>query len=119
MVARLYQARAILREGGHVFVNADGDGERGFTIELPGRPIVLRHGWLGLRDATGAPVLPVLSHFEERRHVVTLHPPLPVDADAWRRSLGALLEDYVRRFPEQCYSLAFPISRPAAPLTSR
>jgi hypothetical protein len=46
--------------------------------------------------------------------VVTVHPPLPpavddpaADRDLCRDALAPLLEAHVRRFPEQCYSLAF------------
>jgi len=60
-------------------------------------------------------VLPVLSDMEARSQVVTIHPPLPPlianpvrDLDSCRRLLAGLLGDYVRRFPEQCFSLAFP-----------
>ena len=74
----------------------------------------IRSGWLSLRRATGAPVLPVLSHLEGHVQIVTIHRPLPapvhdaaLDVEACRRALGDVLSDYVRRFPEQCPTLAF------------
>lgn len=114
-VSPLYQARQTVRDGGIVFVNADGRGKEAFSVTVPGGRASVRAGWLALRRATNAPVLPVLSHMEGRTHVVTVHPPLPSldpepasDLDRCRRALEALLADYVRQFPEQCYSLAFP-----------
>jgi len=116
---RLYHARQVLLSGEHVFISADGEGGEAFSVPLPGGPQVIGVGWLALRRATGAPVLPVLSHMQGRTQVVTVHPALPprnadpgLDLDACRRSLAHLLGDHVRRFPEQCYSLVF--SAPAA-----
>ena len=83
-------------------------------MPLLGRTDSVRQGWLFLREITGAPVLPVLSHMEGRVHVVTVHPPLPPrigdpvrDLEACREKLAPLLAGHVRRFPEQCYRLAF------------
>ena len=111
----LYRARQTVRDGGIIFVNADGRGKEAFSVPVPGGRAIIRAGWLTLRRATNAPVFPVLSHLEGRTHVVTVHPPLPSldpepasDLDRCRRALEALLADYVRQFPEQCYSLAFP-----------
>jgi lauroyl/myristoyl acyltransferase len=112
---RLYRARRILLDGGNVFISADGaHGQIAFTVPLAGGPVAIREGWRVLRRATGATVLPVLSHMEGRRQITTVHPPLPplaadplLDLDACRDALGHLLGDYVRRFPDQCYSLAF------------
>src|SRR5439155_953064 len=72
--------------------------------------------------------LRVLSHMDGRVQVVTIHPPLPaslsdpaLDLEACRRALGELLGEHARRFPEQCYSLAFwlppeePPRRPGSP----
>lgn len=120
-VQRLHRARQLLHAGEHVFINADGDGREAATIALPGGPLTLRAGWLALRRATGAPVVPVLSRLEGRTHVVTVHPPLPepladgaADLEACRGALAGILTDYVRRFPEQCYSLAFPAAGQAS-----
>jgi lauroyl/myristoyl acyltransferase len=111
----LYHARRVLSDGGAICISADGGaGREAFRIALRGGPIVVRSGWLALRRQTGARVLPVLTHIEGRTHVVTVHPPLPppvVDSDddieACRTPLAALLEEHVRRFPEQCYTLVF------------
>lgn len=112
---RLYWARRILLDGGAIFISADGSGSPALSIPLPGGPAVLHSGWLALRRATKATVLPVLSHLERRRQVVSIHPALPsivadpvLDLDACRQALASVLGDYVRRFPAQCYSLAFP-----------
>ncbi len=110
----LYRARQILLGGTSVFITADGLGTSAFEVPLPGGPAHIRAGWLVLRETTGAPVLPVMSHLEGRTQVVTVHPPLPpLDADpardveVCREALGRLLADHVQRFPEQCYILAF------------
>lgn len=115
MMSPLYEARRIVLDGGLVLVNADGRGKRAFAVPVPGGHAVIRAGWLALRRATNVPVLPVLSHMEGRTHVVSVHSPLPpldpdpaADLDRCRRALAELLGDYVRQFPEQCYSLAFP-----------
>jgi lauroyl/myristoyl acyltransferase len=62
-----------------------------------------------LHQLTGAPVLPLLHHLAGRRHVMTIHPPLPslesdppTGLEIRRDHLTRLVEDYVRRFPEQC-----------------
>jgi lauroyl/myristoyl acyltransferase len=114
LVRGLYRARRVLLDGGSVLVSADSArGRPAFAVPVGGAAMVIRSGWLALRRATGAPVVPVLSHMEGHVHVVTVHPALPpLDPDADRdlerchRSLGDLLTDYVRRFPEQCYTLA-------------
>jgi lauroyl/myristoyl acyltransferase len=120
-VRLLYRARRILLDGGRVFIGADGFGTEAFSIPLPGGPVSVRAGWLFLRQATGAPVLPVLSHMEGRLQVVTIYPPLPpavddsaLDLQLCRDALGRLLRDYLRRFPEQCPMLAFAPGAPAA-----
>ena len=116
---RLHQAYRIVLDGGAVFVTADGLGKHAFSVPVQGGRVVVRAGWLALRRATDAPVLPVLSHMEGRTHVVSIHPALPrleadpaIDLDLCRRALGELLGEYVRQFPEQCYSLAFPTATP-------
>jgi lauroyl/myristoyl acyltransferase len=113
----LHRARQIVLEGGMVFVTADGLGREMLRVPVRGGHVVLRAGWLALRRATDARVLPVLSHLEERTHVVSVHPPLPsldadpaTDVERCRVTLGELLDAYVRKFPDQCYSLAFPLA---------
>src|SRR6185369_9807063 len=110
----LYRARRILLDGGSIFITADGPGTAAFEVPLPGGSARICAGWLLLRQTTGACVLPVLSHMEGRTQVVTVHPALaPLDADpvrdldVCRGELERLLADHVRRFPEQCYMLAF------------
>jgi lauroyl/myristoyl acyltransferase len=115
-VRLLYQARQHLRRGESVFISADGEhGRVAFQMSLPGRPALIRNGWLALRHATGAAVVPVLSHLEGRTAIVVVHPALPPavgdparDLEACRRALEPIVRNYVRRFPEQCFSLAFP-----------
>jgi lauroyl/myristoyl acyltransferase len=111
----LYRAHGILSRGESIFMTADGPGTVAFELPLPGGRALIRAGWLLLRETTGAAVLPVLSHMEGRTQVVTVYPPLPPsgadasrDLEACREVLGSLLADHVRRFPEQCYLLAFP-----------
>ena len=102
--------------GGNVFITADGGRvtTTAFEVPVPGATVGVRGGWLFLREITGAPVLPVLSHMEGRTHVVTVHPALPPrcadpvrDLENCRERITALLSDHIRRFPEQCYGLAF------------
>ena len=108
----LRRACRVLLDGEAVCMTADGGaGREAFRVPLPGGPLIVRSGWLSLRDHGKASVLPVLSHQEGRTQVVTIHPPLPPDAAASRDVLACLIEDYVRRFPAQCYTLAF--RRPA------
>jgi hypothetical protein len=93
-----------------------GDGIHGvdaFRIGLPVLPLILRTGWFVLRRSTRATTLPILSRRDGRWVVVTVHPPLPApvaglgdDIAACRAHLTPLLEDYGRRFPEQCFSIA-------------
>jgi lauroyl/myristoyl acyltransferase len=110
----LHEARRTLLDGGTLFIHGDGHGRAAFSIPLPGGPLLIRSGWLALRRHTGATVLPVLTHLEGRRQVITVHPPLPPrdpdpqrDLEACRAVLSRLLLEYLRRFPEQCWSLAF------------
>ena len=119
-VRLLRRAQMILRDGGTLFVNADGAGAVAFSVALPGRSVEIHQGWLTLRRLTGAMVLPVLSHLEGDIQIVTLHPPLPspaddpaVDLEHCRRAISDLLIAYTRRFPEQCVSNAFQRRRDA------
>ncbi len=112
----LYRARQIVLDGGIVFVTAEGLGREAFSVSVQGGRAVVRAGWLALRRATNAPVFPVLSHLDGHTQVVTVHAPLPtpdadpdIDIDRCRQALAGLLNDYARRFPEQCYSLAFQL----------
>jgi len=114
-MAGLYRARRLLLDGGTLFITADGPfGSEAFRVPLPGGAMVIRSGWLALRRHTRAPTLPVLTYLDGRKRVVTIHPPLPPaegdlleDLGRCRNVLSPLLEEYVRRFPEQCRSLAF------------
>ena len=111
-----------MKTGRSVFISADGAGAVAFSVPLPGGPAAIGTGWLLLRHGTAAPVLPVLSHLDGRTQVVTVLPPLPPrladparDREACRRAIADGMGDYVRRFPEQCYSLVFglPADEPA------
>ena len=117
----LYQARRILLEGGTIYLMADGAGRELLRAPLPGGPAVIRAGWLNLHRYTGARVLPILTHMRGRTQVITIHPALPMTASdplrerpRWQETLASLLGDYVRRFPEQCFGLAFPPRVPSA-----
>ena len=112
--AVLYAARQTLLDGGKIYILADGGGAEAFRLPLSVGDWPIRAGGLMLHRLTGAPVLPVLHHLAGRRHVMTIHPPLPalpsdrpMGLEAWRDSLTRLVEDYVRRFPEQCPFLAW------------
>jgi len=113
--AGLHRLSELLQQGGIVSLTADSreDGRPAFEVPLPGRTLRVRAGWFVLRRLTGAPTLPVLTSEIGRRSVVTIHPPLPDpdpdlerDRAACREALAPILREYVRRFPEQCLSLA-------------
>jgi len=111
--AVLYTARQTLLDGGKVYILADGVGQEAFRLPLSVGEWPIRAGWVTLHRLTGAPVLPLLHHLAGRRHVMTIHPPLPAlqsgpphGLEVWRDRLTRLLDDYVRRFPEQCPHLA-------------
>jgi len=113
--AAMYQALHVLQGGGTVSLAADGIGRPAFALPLSGGTVRISSGWLELRRRTGAQVLPVLKHLDGRTLVLTVHPPLPPcasplerEVEVCREILQRLLDDYVRQFPEQCYSLAFP-----------
>lgn len=113
-VRGLYELSRRLGAGRTVYLASDGlHGAEAFRIELPAAPLILRKGWLTLRRNARVTTLPVLSRREGRRIVVAVHAPLPApvaglaeDIAACRASLTPLVEDYVRRFPEQCFHLA-------------
>jgi lauroyl/myristoyl acyltransferase len=99
-----------------VYLTADGPfGREAFQIDVPGRALLVRAGWLTLRRLTGVPVLPVFARYEGRQRVIEVHPPLPEsiqdpvgDAESCREALTPLVREYVRKYPEQCRYLAFP-----------
>jgi lauroyl/myristoyl acyltransferase len=112
----LLRLRNVLRGGGLVYLTADGLlGTEAFRVELKGRSVVLRTGWLALRRQTQAPVFPVLTHLEGRQRVIDVHPALPpADSDSaadehrCREVLTHLLAAYVAAYPTQCRYYAFP-----------
>lgn len=110
----LHRVRALLRDGALVYLAADGPfGREAFRIDLPGRALSIRPGWMSLRRIARVPVLPVLTYLERGRRIVCIHAPLPQaasdlgeDIAACRAALTPLVSDYVRRFPGQCRYLA-------------
>ena len=114
--AMLYRARRLLLDGATIYIAAEGGpGREAFRVALPGGSARIRSGWFVLRRQCDVPVLPVLAHLESLTQVIVVHPPLPPpiddparDLEACRDALAALLDRYVRTFPEQCYGLAFP-----------
>jgi lauroyl/myristoyl acyltransferase len=112
----LYQIRDLVRQGALVYLTADGPfGREAFRVDLPGGPLILRRGWLALKRLAHVPTVPVLAHRRGNRYAITVHPALPpagsdpeADIGRCRAALAPLVEDYVRRFPEQCRYLAFP-----------
>jgi lauroyl/myristoyl acyltransferase len=115
----LYRARRLLLDGGTLYVAAEGGaGREAFQVALPGGSARIRSGWFVLRRQCAVPVLPVLTHLEGRTQVITICPPLPPpdpdqarDLEVCRVKIAALFQDYVRRFPEQCYALTFRAGR--------
>jgi hypothetical protein len=108
----LARARRYLAAGGILCMTADGPvGSEAFRLDVPGVPIIVRPGWLTLRRHTGVPTLPLLAHQHGRRRILTVYPPLPPpardpgdDRRICRDILSPLLDEYLRRFPEQCRS---------------
>ena len=118
--AVLYTARQRLLAGQKIYILADGKGKASFSLPLSVGEWSMRRGWITLHQLTGAPVLPVLHRLDGRRHVMTIHPPLPAlepdsprPFEAWQHTLTGLVEDYVRRCPEQCPlpALIRPVTR--------
>lgn len=122
-VAVLYHARQLLLQGASLSIAADGSvGPALLTVPVPGGVARIDRGWFVLRRHSGATVLPVLTYWRGSKVVLTIHPPLPAPHDdpqhdlaACREVLRDLLTDYVRTFPEQCYSLGLqaPESAPS------
>ena len=59
------------------YIMADGGGAEAFRLPLSVGDRPIRAGGVMLHRLTGAPVLPLLHHLAGRRHVMTIHPPLP------------------------------------------
>jgi len=111
----LYRARRLLLDGGILYTAAEGGkGREAFRVALPGGAARIRSGWFVLRRQCAVPVLPVFTHLDGLTQVITIYPPIPPpgpdpegDLVACRDILAALLEHYVRQFPEQCHALTF------------
>jgi hypothetical protein len=76
-LAGLYQIRDLLRGGALVFLTADGPfGREAFRLDLPGGPLIVRTGWLALRE-TGPhpPVWASGRQGSRRRRPPSLPPP--------------------------------------------
>lgn len=113
--AMLRIRKALQRDGTLCYLTADGPfGREAFRIDLPGRAMVIRAGWLRVRRVTHVPVIPVFTYESGGERMVVFHPALPevdadpdLDAGICRVALAPLVSDYVRRFPSQCRWLAF------------
>ena len=94
---------------------APSDARRSAST-FPGGPMIVRAGWLALRQLTHAPTFPVLSHREGARQVIVIHPALPPPASRPRAGRGPVPARARSRwssrscggFPEQCRYLALP-----------
>jgi lauroyl/myristoyl acyltransferase len=112
----LHRIRNLLQNGALVYIAADGPfGQEAFRLDVPGGSVVVRRGWLALRQHTRVPTLPVFAYRSGGRRVITVHPPLPApdghpkrDAALCQAALSPLVQDYVRRFPSQCRYVAIP-----------
>ena len=114
--AALYRARRVLLDGGTIYITADGHGRDAFCVPLPGGSARIKFGWFVLRRECAVPVLPVFAHLHGHTQVITIYPPIPPpgpdsehDMVVCRETLTALLEQYLRQFPEQCYGLTFSV----------
>lgn len=112
----LYRMRRRLTEGEHVYVMGDGlKGRVAFTLQVhDGRVLKMKSGWLLLARHTGAPVVPVTTHYEGPTQVVTFHPPLPPidmnrieDLAQYQTLLQGILERFAAAHPEQCSGLVY------------
>ena len=114
----LYRLRALLLAGRTVRLLGDGaDGRELFRVPLARGSLVVRAGWWLLRRQTEAVTLPVLAHQERSSVVVTVHQALPPligdpeeDLARCRAMLEPLVQDFVRRYPEQCLPWIFDTS---------
>jgi lauroyl/myristoyl acyltransferase len=89
-----------------------GDGISGrelFRVPAPAGTLIVRAAWWLLRRQTGAVTLPVLAYREGSKAVIAVYPPLPPpipdpveDANQCRARLAPLVQDFVRRHPDQC-----------------
>jgi lauroyl/myristoyl acyltransferase len=106
----LYRLRGLLQAGGTVRVLGDGNsGRELFRVPAPAGALVVRSSWWLLRRQTGAVTMPVLAYREGSKAVVAVYPPLPApvpdpveDTNQCRARLVPLVQDFVRRHPEQC-----------------
>lgn len=64
-----------------MYLSADGPfGREAFRFDLPGESMIVRAGWLALRQLPRAPTFPVLTHRDGKRQVIVIHPALPPPA---------------------------------------
>jgi lauroyl/myristoyl acyltransferase len=106
----LYRLRGLLRAGRTVRVLGDGNsGRELFRVPAPTGTLVVRAAWWLLRRQTGAVTLPVLAYREGAKAIVAVYAPLPPpvpdpieDANQCRAQLVPLVQDFVRRHPDQC-----------------
>jgi lauroyl/myristoyl acyltransferase len=105
----LYRIRRVLLAGHAVKMAGDGMGVEIFPIRVPGGAVSIKSGWWTLRRLTGARVIPILERREGSRFVLVACPPLPApvvdeaeDLRICHEALAHLIEEQVRRFPEQC-----------------
>jgi len=106
----LYRLRALLQAGHTVRMLGDGNsGRELFRVPAPAGTLVVRAAWWLLRRQTGAVTMPVLAYREGSKAVVAVYPPLPPrapdpveDMNQCRALLVPLVQDFVRRHPDQC-----------------
>jgi lauroyl/myristoyl acyltransferase len=106
----LYRLRGLLLAGRTLRVLGDGrSGRELFRVPTPAGTLIVRSAWWLLRRQTGAVTLPVLAYREGSKAVVAVYPPLPPptrdpvdDTNQCRVVLAPLVQDFVRRHPEQC-----------------
>jgi lauroyl/myristoyl acyltransferase len=105
----LYRIRRVLLSGHTVKMAGDGMGVEIFPIRVPGGIVSIKSGWWTLRRLTGARVIPILEHREGSGFVLVACPPLPPpaadpeeDLRICHAALARLIEEQVKRFPEQC-----------------
>lgn len=101
----------ILRRGGAVVIACDRDVQRnGVNINFFGEETSLPSGAVNLALRTGAAIVPVFSvRKTNNRFVIYIEPPLRLDDTGNRRHvvkanmerLAAIMERYIRQYPEQ------------------
>ena len=93
-IAAAKRAGDLLREGGFVFVMLDGGDSAKTPIAVFNRTFFVSSGAFRLARITGAPVVPMIAQWRERRMEIVLGAPIaPAEEDVMAGGLASWLED--------------------------